>query len=90
MRKIHVGIAFTLGFMLGGFGAADYLKPAAVSAANEPGAVRGQSFVLTDSQGNAVATFRIGPRRSVVLIDQSGNEIWRAPAEPRVQPLNQR
>jgi hypothetical protein len=88
MRNLKLVIALTCGFLVG-LGTA-HLKLVPVSAATPPEAVRGQSFVLTDAQGYSVATFRVGSRRSVVLIDESGNEIWRAPVRPRVQPLSER
>ena len=109
MQRLNIALALAAGF-LGGL-ASRYVVPLSVSAqaqtrtpnrVPDPLEVRGQSFVLTDSQGNGIATFGTAPSRgpgrfvgndaipnrtSVVLKDQFGKEIWRAPAEMSVRPL---
>lgn len=97
MKRLYFALSLAAGF-LGGF-ASHYVTPTSVFAQTQtpaptPREVRGESFVLTDPQGNTVATFGTaisrGSGRSVVLIDESDREIWRAPSEPRVQPLSER
>ena len=108
MQRAIVVVAFAAG-LAGGF-ASRYVIPASVfaQARTQPPApahdtVRGQSFVLTDAQGNSIATFRpvqsfpgevwTGTGPVVVLQEnKTGKVIWRAPGgdELRIQPLNQR
>ena len=108
MQRACVVAAFAAG-MLGGF-ASRYMTPASVSAQTQtqtpspaPQDLRAQSFVLTDVQGNAIATFKTarsfpagtlwtGTRPVIVLQDnKTGKVIWRVPGEDqlRIQPLNQ-
>ena len=121
MHRLYIVAALLAGFL--GGAASRFVMPSSVSAQavtrpTAPAEVRGQRFVLTDPQGNTVATFSSAvfpadslqealkgryaqmhpgtpvpmppPRRSVVLDDAHGNEIWRAPSEVTIQPLIQK
>jgi hypothetical protein len=74
-----------------------YIAPISVLAQNQPASprdIRGQSFILTDADGNAVGVFtsipqRIGQKRAIVLLDQDGNQIWSAGDSP-LRRLSQR
>jgi hypothetical protein len=105
MQQPCVVAALAAGF-LGGI-ASRYVTPPSVAAQMQtptpaPQEVRGQSFALTDAQGNTIATFRpvqsfpvgtvgTGTPPVVVLVDgRTGKVIWRAPDPIRIQPLTQR
>jgi hypothetical protein len=77
--------AFTLPLALavGLFGAllSRYVMPIPVLAqTTSPKEIKAQSFVLVDEKDNIVGTFKASTDRipTVVLLDRSGREIWRA------------
>jgi uncharacterized membrane-anchored protein YhcB (DUF1043 family) len=58
-----------------------YVTPASAFAqAQTQKELKAQSFVLVDDKGNIVGTFKPSADRipTVVLLDRSGREIWRA------------
>jgi hypothetical protein len=89
-RRCNHVLALALG-LLGGF-LSRYIQPAPVLAQTQtsaPKEAQAQSFVLVDEKNNVVGTFKPsvtppGQTPTVVFVDQSGREIWRAGVALRV------
>jgi hypothetical protein len=84
-RKLNLTFALAAG-LVGGV-VSRYIAPPPVQAqAGPPKELRAQSFVLVDAKNNVVGTFTasatvpkpVPQNQTVILLDQSGKEVWRA------------
>jgi hypothetical protein len=79
-RKVNIWLAIAAGLIGGAL--SHYLAPLPVLAQTQAQKeIRSQSFVLVDSKNNVVGAFKAsenGSKSTVVLIDSTGKEIWRA------------
>ena len=94
-RKLHLVVALAAG-LLGGL-LSRYMTPNSVHAqasAPAPKEIQAQSFTIVDAQGDVIGTFKPsmggarGQGRTVVLVDPSGREVWRA-SGISIRPLSQ-
>jgi len=84
-RAFTLSLALTAG-LLGGV-LSRFVMPVPVLAQTaSPKEIKAQSFVLVDGKDNIVGTFKASADRipTVVLLDRSGREIWRAGVSVKV------
>lgn len=80
-QKLNISLA--LAAALSGFLVSRYVIPTPALAQSEPPKqITAQSFILVDENSNIVGTFKPSPKSdqppTVVLLDRTGREIWRA------------
>ena len=87
-HKLNLSLALAAG-LLGGVLPRYFASAPVLAQAQTQKEIKAQSFVLVDEKNNAVGTFKpaadqLSGNPTVVLVDRSGREIWRAGVSVKV------